>query len=218
MSSRRKKHHYQLNMKIVVPGCIFTVLAFLLLGQTNLFEPALREKQEMQVMGQAELTEDFLTPNPYSRPGIELKKVRGIVIHYVGNAGTSAKENRDYFEGLKDNHERKASSHFIVGLEGEVIQCIPLSEISYASNDRNADTISIETCHPTEDGKFNKKTYQALVRLTGELCLRYNLSYKDVIRHYDVTGKQCPLYFVDHKDKWKEFRHDVKKYMKGRRK
>ena len=131
----------------------------------------------------------------------------------MGNAGSSAKENRDYFENLKDNHERKASSHFIVGLSGEIIQCIPLDEIAYASNERNKDTISIENCHPGEDGKFNKKTYDSLVDLTGELCIRYNLSYKDVIRHYDVTGKQCPLYFVEHEDAWKEFLQDVKQYI-----
>lgn len=216
MSNRRKKKKYQLNKKRVVPGCLLTVLAFLLMGQTRLFDPSLSDGGRAAVteaMGQTEVTEDFLTPNSYSRPGLELKKVKGIVIHYVGNAGSSAKENRDYFENLKDNHERKASSHFIVGLSGEIIQCIPLDEIAYASNERNKDTISIENCHPGEDGKFNQKTYDSLVDLTGELCIRYNLSYKDVIRHYDVTGKQCPLYFVEHEDAWKEFLQDVKQYI-----
>lgn len=64
----------------------------------------------------------LLTPNEYSRPCIPSDGVRGIVIHYVGNPGSSAQSNRDYFEGLKDSGETYASSNFIVGLEGEVIQ------------------------------------------------------------------------------------------------
>ena len=62
--------------------------------------------------------EDFLTVNPYSRPGDELKTIRGVVIHYVGNPGTSAQANRNYFESLKDGADGTyASSHFVVGLE-----------------------------------------------------------------------------------------------------
>ena len=36
------------------------------------------------------ITENFLTPNKYSRPQISLKKVTKIAVHYVGNPGTSA--------------------------------------------------------------------------------------------------------------------------------
>ena len=94
---------------------------------------------------------DLLTVNPWSRPGTPLEKIDGIVIHYVGNPGTTAKANRNYFESLSSGEtETYASSHFIVGLEGEVIQCIPLTEIAYASNIRNEDTVAIEVCHPDE--------------------------------------------------------------------
>ena len=47
--------------------------------------------------GRPEITEDFLDKNPYSRSGIALRKVKGVVIHYVENPGSTAKENRDYF-------------------------------------------------------------------------------------------------------------------------
>ena len=43
---------------------------------------------------------DLLTVNPWSRPGTPLEKIDGIVIHYVGNPGTTAKANRNYFESL----------------------------------------------------------------------------------------------------------------------
>lgn len=156
-----------------------------------------------------DLDVQLLTVNPYSRPGIATEEITGIVIHYVGNPGTTAQENRDYFESLKDSGETYASSHFVVGLEGEVIQCIPTSEIAYASNSRNDDTISIEVCHPDETGKFNDVTYDSLVELTGWLCEYLQVSPENVIRHYDITGKECPLYYVEHEDAWEEFKLDV---------
>ena len=156
---------------------------------------------------------NLLTPNEYSRPGIALDKVNGIVIHYTAHPGSSARANRDYFESLSISHETMASSHFIIGLDGEVVQCIPTAEISYASNDRNDDTISIECCHPDETGEFTEQTYDSLVQTTAWLCVKFDLTTKDVIRHYDVTGKDCPRYFVQNEGAWKKFKKDVDKYI-----
>ena len=161
--------------------------------------------------GRPEIIRDYLVPNPYSRSGIALEEVKGVVVHYVANAGSTARENRNYFENLKDTHLTKASSHFIIGLEGEIIQCIPLEEISYASNNRNGDTISIECCHEKNNGKFNKKTYRSLVKLTAWLCRTYGLSSSAVIRHYDVTGKMCPKYYVKHEAAWEGFLEDIQR-------
>lgn len=143
-----------------------------------------------------EIIEMFLTPNKFSRPQIPLKKVEKIAVHYVGNAGSSAKANRNYFESLKDSQDRYVSSHFIVGLKGEIIQCIPLDEWSYCTNQANGYSISIECCHPDSSGKFTEATEKALAELCAYLCEQYNLNpMDDIIRHYDVTGKQCPLYW-----------------------
>ena len=151
-----------------------------------------------------------LVLNEYSRPGTYLSEVNGIVVHYVANPGTTAEQNRNYFNNLATTHETWASSHFIIGLDGEVLQLIPLDEWAYCSNDRNSDTLSIECCHPEEDGKFTDETYSSLVQLTADLCRNFGLDpLKDVIRHYDVTGKLCPLYFVEHEDEWHEFLTDV---------
>ena len=154
---------------------------------------------------------DYLTVNPYSRPGEPLEKINGVVIHYVGNPGTTAHANRNYFESLASGLENTyASSHFIVGLEGEVIQCVPLTEIAYASNTRNGDTVSIEVCHPDETGEFSPVTYDRTVELTAWLCREFKLDpSRDVIRHYDVTGKVCPRYYVDNPAAWDDFRTDV---------
>ena len=160
------------------------------------------------------ITQDLLPVNPYSRPGKQLDEVNAVVIHYVGNPGTTAAQNRSYFENIIETKEASVSSHYIVGLEGEIIQCVPLDEISYASNNRNEDTIAIECCHPDETGEFNAATYDSAVKLTAYLCILYNLDPDtDVIRHYDVTGKECPKYFVDYENQWNLFKAQVKRQM-----
>lgn len=160
--------------------------------------------------------QEFLSENRWSRPGTKLKKIRGVVIHYVGNPGTTAQANRNYFESLASGEDGVyASAHFIVGLEGEVVQCVPLTEISYASNRRNADTVSIEVCHPGADGKFSPVTYRRVVELTAWLCRQFHLSADDVIRHYDITGKICPKYYVDHPEAWRQFRRAVEGEIDG---
>ena len=153
------------------------------------------------------VTQELLTENPWSRPGTPLEEIRGVVIHYVGNPNTSAAANRNYFESLKDGAEDiYASAHFIVGLEGEVLQCVPLSEVAYCSSQANDHTVSIEVCHADETGEFSAETMASLLRLTAWLCEEFDLAPADVIRHYDVTGKICPKYYVDHPEAWEDFR------------
>ncbi|SHH75588.1 N-acetylmuramoyl-L-alanine amidase [Sporobacter termitidis DSM 10068] len=155
------------------------------------------------------VTADLLPVNEYSRPGTKLAAVNAIVIHYVGNPGTTAEQNRSYYENLAETGETSASSNFVIGTDGGILQCVPTDEVAYCSNWRNDDTISIECCHPDKTGKFTDDTYASLVKLTAYLCQAYGLDSSDVIRHYDVTGKVCPKYFVDHPDAWEAFKNDV---------
>ena len=199
--SKRKRGHMAEIAVIVLIAAVAVAVGMKIFGIGPFYQP--------DVSVPSWVTQEFLTPNEYSRPQTPLGKVKNIVIHYVANPGTSAENNRNYFENLKDTHTTKASSHFIVGLEGEVIQCIPLDEYSYASNDRNYDTVSIEVCHPDDTGKFTDATYRSLVQLTAWLCVKFGLTEDDVIRHYDVTGKNCPKYFVEHEDAWEDFKENV---------
>ena len=158
--------------------------------------------------------EDLLPVNQYSRCGDKLQRVNAVVIHYVGNPNTTAKQNRSYFENLATTRDTSASSNLIVGLEGEALLCVPLDEVAYCSNDRNYDTVSIEFCHPDAEGKPNQATYDTLVKLTAWLCDLYGLDAQEgIIRHYDVTGKQCPMYFVQNEAEWTQFKADVAKAM-----
>jgi N-acetylmuramoyl-L-alanine amidase len=82
------------------------------------------------------IIKDFLTINPYSRSGQKMEEVRAVVLHWVANPGTSAKMNRDYFESLapgimQSGKLRYASTQYIVGLKGEILQMMPEMEVAY---------------------------------------------------------------------------------------
>ena len=164
-----------------------------------------------------EIQQKLLTINKYSRPGSKIGHIKKITVHWVGNAGSSAIANRNYFEGLKEGKKNAygnyiyASSHYIVGLQGEVVLCIPEDELAYHGNSHNNMAIGIETCHPDWGGKFSELTYKSLVELVAELCTRYKLSpLVDVERHYDITKKDCPHYYVVNEQAWRAFLVDVK--------
>lgn len=163
------------------------------------------------------IEERLLDINPYSRSGEKQNKIENIVIHWVGNAGSSALANRNYFNNLAKTHKTSASSHYIIGLVGEVIQCIPEKEVAFHSGSysMNRKSIGIENCHPDWDGKFNDMTYSSLVELCSELCKKYEIDVNSIIRHYDVTGKNCPKYYVENQDAWNNFKQDVQNKISG---
>lgn len=159
------------------------------------------------------ITEDFIPINQFSRPGEVLPEVNNIFVHYTANPKTSAAQNRSYFENLGITGETSASAHFVIGYDGEIIQCVPLNEIAYAVIGRNYDSISIECCYLSADGRFTNDTYQSLIRLSAWLLSEYDLTPEDMRRHYDEGGKKCPLYFVEHENAWEQFINDLKDYI-----
>ena len=187
-------------------GCLLFLLILATAGLYLLYETVfpVRRLETLEVPSYVDV--QIIDIDGASRRGTSLSDIHDIVIHYIGNPGTSAQANRDWYANPSSN----VSSHFIVGLKGEIIQCIPLHEKSSASNHRNGDTISIEVCHPDASGKFNAATYDSLVDLTAWLVKSCNLTVDNVIRHYDVTGKECPRYYVRNEDAWNQFKADVK--------
>ncbi len=220
MQRRRKRKRQQRMAGTVMAVTVFLVVFLVGFGiyriwssRTAETEAELPVEKKKYIEERPELLVELLDINEYSRPGTALEKVRGIVVHYTANPGTTAEQNRGYFQGLAQSGETYASSHFVIGLSGEIVQCIPCNEIAYASNERNADTVSIECCIPDETGRFNDETYQSLVELVAWLMGRYDLTAEDVIRHYDVTGKACPKFYVENQWAWDQFKADVVAYI-----
>ena len=204
---KRKLRKGRIVMAVIIVGAI-VIMSCLVLKRINQNSEAKKVKNLAEIKIPDWIDSQIIDVDGASRNGYKLKDVKDIVVHYVGNPGTTAQQNHDFYAGNQSN----VSSHFVVGLDGEIIQCIPINEWSAASNWRNNDTISIEVCHPDETGKFKKKTYSSLVKLVAWLENVCDIDESHVIRHYDITKKECPRYFVQHEDKWKTFKKNVEKY------
>ena len=153
--------------------------------------------------------ENFIRKHEDSRPGTAIEQVQGIVLHATGAPGKSAEAIRSEFDLLDKGETGSAASHFVIGIDGTVIQCIPLSEISLAAGQQGVAYLSIECCHIDDSGKFSKATYETLTRLVKWLLESYDLEPEAVKRHSDVTGDSCPSYYVDDGDAWNQFMVDI---------
>ena len=156
------------------------------------------------------IKEMLITPNKWSRPQTKIGTIKNIIVHWVGNAGSTAENNAKYFDSLKDGRSTYASSHYIIGNDGVVIRCVPENEVAYHASSANNYSIGIEVCHPDNTGKYTDLAYKSLIDLLVDLCTRYKLEpTRAIIRHYDVTGKICPKYYVEHAEAWKKLKQDV---------
>jgi N-acetylmuramoyl-L-alanine amidase len=170
-----------------------------------------------------EITEKLITPNQWSRPQ-KLNTPRWIVLHWtaVPNQGWQAVWN--FFEGRKNGLDSYGSSHYVVGLKGEIVRMIPDTEMAYhvgsktytnfakkyISDYPNDSTLGIEMCVVDNDGNYNSKTWQGAVSLVSHLCTLYAIQYENIITHHMVVGwKDCPRKMV--KEPWilECFRRDV---------
>ena len=135
-------------------------------------------------------------PRRVNAPGTGIVP-KGIILHYIGNPGTTARQNASYFAHVGT----QTSVHYIVD-EEEIIEIIPPEEKSYGTSSRrhNESFIQIEMCHPDESGKVSNATLTNVVWLCRELMGRYGIT--EIIRHYDVTGKRGPVWYVEHPEEW----------------
>lgn len=174
------------------------------------------------------MVERWLTPNLYSRGQELMQRVLGVTLHWVEHPMTSAAFNWRFFESRKAGGDGMGSAHFIVD-PAETIQCMPLDEIAYHAGPMaqttaearlrfgdypNAHLIGIEMCHPDWSGKPEPATLASVRMLCAWLCWRFDLNpMSDIVRHYDITGKLCPKWYVEHPDDLDAFRDSVKATM-----
>lgn len=138
--------------------------------------------------------------NKYNRPGTKATP-KVIAVHYEGNPGATATQAAAYQMNVAkgcwpDQPKVWTSSQYVVGMVGEIIQCVPDGEVAFAASGHNNGVIHIEVCHADKTGIFTPAAIAALAELVQYLMQKYNISATNVVRHYDLTGKQCPLYYV----------------------
>jgi len=197
---------------LIIGGC-FLVSALLNRGRIpagSTESEAATTPSEEEILLPAWITVDLLPVNEYSRPGKKLDAMNGIVIHNTGNPGTTAEQNRSYYYNVSKTGETYVSSNFVIGIDGTVILCVPMDEVAYCSNNRNSDTLSIECCHEDESGELSEAALESLVKLCAWLCEQYELdAAEDIIRHYDITGKECPKYYTDNPEAWEALKGEI---------
>lgn len=170
-----------------------------------------------------EMIEKFMKINKYGRPGTKRTKTTKIAFHFTGQHDVSAKNTVSYFSNVVANGYRVngryiyASSHLVVGLQGELYYIVPFNEIAYTTNSANAYSIGVECATTGADDHYTDEEYKTMVKTGAWLAQTYKLDPRvDFIRHYDVTGKVCPRYFVNNVKAWKQFKLDCYNYMIGK--
>lgn len=126
--------------------------------------------------------------------------VQYIVVHYTANKGDTARNNADYFA----REETKTSAHYFVD-EKEVWQSVKDEDTAYHCGAktykhplcRNYNSIGVEMCIWDKGGKVRPGTVEKAAEVVRGLMARYNVPLERVLRHYDVTGKNCPLPMVE---------------------
>lgn len=142
-----------------------------------------------------------------------------LVIHFTANDGDNATNNGKYFK----NNVVKASAHYFVD-DDTIVKSVEEDYVAYAVGGKklnsggiyhgvvtNYNSISIELCDTVKDGKYNvsAKTRANAIELAKDIVKRHNIDKSHVVRHYDITGKMCPKYFVDDESAWIDFRNDI---------
>ncbi|WP_243348682.1 N-acetylmuramoyl-L-alanine amidase [Parabacteroides sp. FAFU027] len=151
----------------------------------------------------------------YNRPGKNLKKLNGIVVHWTANMskGANAEMHYRYFNRPKPStNVVYGSAHYVVD-DKTILHLIPDDEEAYHvgaksyepliysqlgvphGDSPNYYTIGIEMC-VNSDGNIYK-TRENTIELIRYLCDKYHLERKDIYRHYDITGKDCPYMMLD---------------------
>lgn len=146
-----------------------------------------------------------------------------IVMHYTGNSKDLASSNANYFT----TSGRGASAHFFVD-DSNIYQSVKLKDTAWHcgassykhSSCRNANSIGIEMCCTAGNYKISETTKTNAAYLCARMCKLIGISSSQVdtyvLRHYDVTGKNCPAQMAGSSNsEWTSFKKKVKEVLES---
>ena len=155
---------------------------------------------------------EFVSCDPSNYRAGRTQPVRYIVMHYTANNGDTAKNNCDYYHRVGG---LQASAHYFCDEHG-AMQSVREGDTAWHCGARaywhpecrNANSIGIEMCsRKRADGSYYilPETVANAAALAREIMQRYGIDTEHVLRHYDVTGKRCPMPWVDDPAQWTAF-------------
>jgi N-acetyl-anhydromuramyl-L-alanine amidase AmpD len=160
---------------------------------------------------------EFIACNTANYRAGRTQPVRYIVMHYTANNGDTARNNCDYYHRVGG---LQASAHYFCDEYG-AMQSVREGDTAWHCGARaywhpecrNANSIGIEMCsRKRADGSYYIKpeTVANAAALAREIMQRYGIDTEHVVRHYDVTGKRCPMPWVDDPAQWTAFKDMLK--------
>ena len=155
---------------------------------------------------------EFVSCDPSNYRAGRTQPVRYIVMHYTANNGDTARNNCDYYHRVGG---LQASAHYFVDEHG-AMQSVREGDTAWHCGARaywhpecrNGNSIGIEMCsRKRADGSYYIKpeTVANAATLAKDIMQRYGIDTEHVVRHYDVTGKRCPMPWVDDPAQWTAF-------------
>ena len=156
---------------------------------------------------------EFIACNTDNYRAGRTQPVQYIVMHYTANNGDTAQNNCDYYHRVGG---LQASAHYFVDEYG-VMQSVREGDTAWHCGARaywhpecrNGNSIGIEMCsRKRADGSYYilPETVANAAALAREIMQRYGIDTDHVLRHYDVTGKRCPMPWVDDPAQWTAFK------------
>ena len=121
-----------------------------------------------------------------------------IVIHYSGGACVTAET---LARCLVNNNANNVSANYCVD-ENDIICTIPPGYMSYGVTGHNNHIINIEVCYTDPAGRFELNAIANIRRIVKKCMRDFNIPADKVVRHYDLTKKKCPCYYVDNPAEW----------------
>jgi len=177
------------------------------------------------------MTDALLSPNKWSRSQKPMIKPCMIVLHWLLNAGQSARDARLWWEGRKDGDRGYGAGHIIVD-DHETLLCVPLTEVAYhvgiliptpfakrfsGIGGPNYYAIGVEMTHQDWTGKPTDSVWERTVKVCKDLCMWYNIPINMIVTHWDVTGMQekwngkpCHRWFVEQPGEMARFQNAVR--------
>ncbi|MGN1317612.1 MAG: N-acetylmuramoyl-L-alanine amidase family protein, partial [Lachnospirales bacterium] len=142
-----------------------------------------------------------------------LGRIKYIVVHFTANNGDTAIGNGKYFA----RNVTGTSAHYFID-ENMVLQSVYDNYVAYHCGGvkyyhpycRNSNSIGVELCSVKKDGEyyFKKEVEENAISFIAYLMDKYNIEIENVLRHYDITHKNCPAPFIDNK-KWNNFKEKI---------